>query len=1031
MFSDEALTMQSLNQKLNFSDSEITTLKKLNHKCKYLDENELLNLVNNSNNRNSFSALSLNIRSLPCNWFELQNFLDCSFGKNKPTIVCLQEIWSVPPGSNFSLQNFHPLFYTLREKGNGPNKDGGRGGGVVLFVNETHSYQPLNEYSIFISRVFESQFVKVKTGKSKYTIVGNIYKPPSTDIKRFNEILNNLLLKIKNDFKNAQDVILLGDININLLKHTSHNDTQHYLDTLLENGYMPLINLPTRITENSATLIDHILTNINDLDSLETAVITSHISDHLPIFVLCQSNNKKNEVPVANKVRLINDQNKKKFYNILKNQTWEDVLSNVDPKSAFSNFFNTLDRCFEESFPEKLVKFSKKSKQNLPWMTKSLLISRNNKQKLYRKKLQKSTPENINKFKEFNRVYTQVARLSRQLYYDKKFQEYRTDCKKTWQTINGILGRKKSFSSIPNEFISNDKKLSGSLEIANGFNDFFADIGPKLAKKIPKAKKHFSNFLTEPTKEHFVFGKVTPIIIDKALDKLKSKNSSGIDKISSKLLKYIVDAIMIPLCHVFNLSFRTGYIPTCLKTALVKPVFKKGEANQFTNYRPISLLSSFAKLLEKIAANQMMNYLNKYKLLYEHQYGFRNKHNTTQPVIQFLDKVYNALNKNELTISVFIDLTKAFDTCDTDILLYKLNFYGFKGLANTWFESYLKGRKQCTSINEVKSAEKELSCGVPQGSVLGPILFLLFINDLPNATKFFSILFADDTTLQLSGTNLNELYKQTNMELDNLADWFKANKLTLNISKTKYMIFRDKSVIDSLLNNMLSIDGQYIERIGKGCGEESFKFVGINLDESLSWKHHINIIRNKVAGATYALSKLRNLLPSNIKLTIYNSLFKSHIEYGIQAWGNASIPDLKGIYQLQKKAVRYISNAKKLSHTSNLFSLHKILKIHDLTKYNEIMFMHNFAHKKLPASFNNHFKKLTSFERTLGIQLEKVNKTRLKLFPSYSMPKSWNNLSLELKREPSANVFKKRYKNSILESYLSTCTKTNCLSCRK
>ena len=213
---------------------------------------------------------------------------------------------------------------------------------------------------------------------------------------------------------------------------------------------------------------------------------------------------------------------------------------------------------------------------------------------------------------------------------------------------------------------------------------------------------------------------------------------------------------MGPICYLFNLSFKTGFIPTILKTAKIVPIFKAGETDNFTNYRPISLLSSFSKLLEKVAANQIMKYLNKFKLLYEHQYGFRAKHNTTQPLIHFLDKIYNALNKpvSEYTLGIFIDLTKAFDTCDVEILLSKLEHYGFRGTSNLWFKNYLNGRKQFTSIRGADSSLKEISCGVPQGSILGPILFLILINDLPKASKFFTILFADDTTLQLSSKSL-------------------------------------------------------------------------------------------------------------------------------------------------------------------------------------------------------------------------------------------------------------------------------------
>ena len=609
--------------------------------------------------------------------------------------------------------------------------------------------------------------------------------------------------------------------------------------------------------------------------------------------------------------------------------------------------------------------------------------------------------------------------------------QFSKDSKRTWQTINELLNRKRNVNDIPKTFISNEKILSGDVEIAEGFNKFFADIGPKLASGIPLSQKHFSAYLNQPCNENFIFANVNRPILEAALSKLKNKDSCGLDNISTKLLKFIAPSIMGILIHLFNLSFKSGFIPTCLKTAVIRPIFKKGDKTDFNNYRPISLLSAFSKLLEKIAATQVMRYLNKFKLLYEHQYGFRSKYSTEQPVIHFIDKIYKALNDSNYTLSIFIDLTKAFDTCDLDILLHKLHHYGFRGLSNLWFRNYLTGRMQSTCVRGINSSLQQLYCGVPQGSILGPILFIILINDLPNASNFFSLLYADDTTLQKTSNDLNVLFNSANVELSKIADWFKANKLTLNISKTKYMLFRDKNQIVDFTNLALTIDNEKVDRIGSGCSEESFKFVGMILDEFLTWKYHIHHVFNKAASALYTLSKLRKLLPSHIKLTIYNSLFRSFIEYGVNCWGKAHNSKIKRLITLQKRACRYIDNAKYNSHTDKIFMKYNILKLDDLVNLNHACFMYKLVNNILPPSFNNLFEKLNNYDRTLSFKTLIINKNSLKSFPSFTLIKYWNELSLNLKRCSSLNVLRSKLKRKFFGKYDTVCRKSNCYSCRK
>lgn len=967
---------------------------------------------------NQFSLYSHNIRSLPNKWSDFSGFIqELNCDNFNFSVIGLQEIWNIPAGVAYTLPGYHNLIYKTRDS-SGTNNN--IGGGIGFFIDKNYSFEIIENISIFEPRVFESLFIKVKVGK-KFKIIGNIYRPntlPYASLNKFNEYMNTILhnLQITPDLKNCTDFCLIGDFNIDLIKYKSHKETAHYLESLLSAGLLPLITKPTRIASNSASLIDHISTTYKS-DNYNSGILLSDISDHNPVFYIQPCSTRKS-APVSVKARQINSRTIPKFKEYLSNLDYSDILNTNDPAQAFSSFFKKINTGVDTAFPEKIMSKSFKNIPLNPWMTPALLVSRKQKLKLAAKKLCLPNQLNIEKYKNYNKMYNKLIRKAKYNYYENKFNLFSKDIKNTWSTIREVLGTHKKRESIPQFFKVNNSIIEGTKEIANGFNTFFSNIGSELSNKIGKAEGSIFTSLGPAVESNFMFCKVTPLLIQETVGKMKPKTSSGPDLISSKLLKMILPEIITPLCHIINLSFRTGYVPPEFKIAKVIPVFKAEDKHQFTNYRPISLLSTFSKLIEKIVAKQMVGFLNKNKILYNHQYGFRSGFNTTQPVVHFLNKIYSALNKlgPEYTLSIFLDLSKAFDTVNHDILLQKMQHYGFHGVSQQWFKNYLLFRQQYVSVNGMDSDLNFISCGVPQGSVLGPILFLIFINDLPNATNLFTLLFADDTTFQLCDKNLQELITKGNNELSKAANWFKLNKLTLNVSKTKFIIFRNKNMVIDPDSISLKIGHEIIERIGQDCAKKSYKFVGHLLDEFLTWEPHINHIQTKLGSGNYAISKCKNILPLKIRKMLYNSLVKPHLENGIIFWGGLSKSKKERIFKMQKKCIRNLAGKEFRAHTSPLFKYLNLLKVHDIYKLNSCLFMHKICSGKHPDSFSNMFTPLCGNNRTNSFLSPSPKSLFLSYFPSASLPTIWNSLTIYQKNIKSYNVFKKE-----LSSFLKSC----------
>ena len=401
------------------------------------------------------------------------------------------------------------------------------------------------------------------------------------------------------------------------------------------------------------------------------------------------------------------------------------------------------------------------------------------------------------------------------------------------------MGKLKS-NNLIKELSVDGISISNPTDICSAFNSYFVNIGNKLANDIPPSNIDFKYYCKLNNLDSFFCVPSYPEEICIIVNSFKNGKSPGYDNLGTKIIKYIINLIAPVLSHIFNLSLQTGIFPQALKIAKVIPIYKKGPRNIPGNYRPISLLSVMSKILERLMYNRLYDFFNKHNFFYKYQFGFRKFHSTSLALIELVDSLRTNSDDGKFSLGIFIDLQKAFDTVDHEILLFKLSSYGIRGLALDWFRSYLTSRSQFVSACNARSSTLGLTCGVPQGSILGPLLFIIYINDIQSAvSKGTTKLFADDTNIFLTGKALDTVFVDANLVLNELNSWFSANKLSLSPEKTCYCLFSNH-FIEIPTNLNLYLNGNPVPRVSN-C-----KYLGVLLDSRLSWKYHIESVEHKL-----------------------------------------------------------------------------------------------------------------------------------------------------------------------------------------
>ena len=889
-------------------------------------------------------------------------------------------------------------------------------GGCGILINCKCEYTEIN----METSIKNIEAIWVKLNKYNIYICGFYRSSNFCNIDIFLDYMTECMAKL-----NSKNVIWIGDINIdqNNIKDPSYKK----LDMTLKSynmvqtiqDYTRVAKLGDKIT---ATTIDVIMTNCySKFTSCD--VLNERLGDHQVI--KCELDLKVKKAPKHKQIT-IRDHCKRNigsFVVFLENSDYRPIMECDDAEIAAVALNNHLNNHYDKYFPYKNIK---KHENYIHKPSPDLLHAIRLKSKLYKKfkkKLNKVKDSNPscnncntcircincnnawNEYKQQRNLVKKISNYNKRqnILNDLKEKSNKNDLKGIWKTIKTAS----NLSSNGNK-PSNEKNVSITPD---EINEHFSTIGSKIQIEIPKHDNiKFSDFLPprDDDKKFSVFKEISIADVQVYFDKLPS-DKSVFDDIPLKIFKSTIPIIIEPLTHIINLSLSTGIVPSFCKFAKVTPILKGGNIDDANNYRPISILPIIAKSIEYFVNEQLTEYMEENELLTNQQYGFRKNYSTTYLMLDLFDEIYKTKSQSKRPALIFLDIKKAFDTVNHNILFSKLKYYGIDGVVLKWFKNYLTGRHQCTKLGGNISKFHEILCGVPQGSILGPILFSIFINDITFACNLSKpYFFADDGAL-LFDDICRKTYLNMKIELLTIMKWLDVNKLSLSIQKTSFMVFDNIDECDEIfLSENVSI---------KEC--KSTKYLGLIVDHKLKFSDHIDHVKTKISKRIGAMYRSKNLLPLKYRKMFANALMLPQFDYLDIIYSKTSKSRLNELDILYKKVAKIALNVPTTESSLNVYSEMKWLPLHLRRQLHLSSYMFRIIKNQSPTNFMNKFKYISGGSRNANNCNLYINKSKTHKEFSYLGAKCWNNISNELRNMEDVKVFSKCYKTRMLQSIIN------------